>query len=242
MQRLGATALPWIRAEPWILPRTPQDAPLIEAASKMRYRLKDYGYKVSTGPLVWNRNKDRLKDQPGPKHVPVIWSEAVTQAQRFAWKADLRQHKPFYERRSDKDSNVVKMGCVLLHRTTAKEQHRRLIAAELPQELIDRHGGVAVENHLNMVKLSPKAKAGQKVSTSVLAAFLQSVVADRIFRCISASVAVSASELEAIPMPPPEQLAAAMASSDPEAALRRLYGIADEPAAASPGRGDPETP
>lgn len=242
VQRLGATALPWIRAEPWILPRTPQDVPLIEAASKMRHRLKDYGYKVSTGPLVWNRNKTRLHDDTNKERVPIIWSEAVTQDQRFVLKADLRQHKPYYERRSDKDSNVVKTGCVLLHRTTAKEQHRRLIAAELPQTVIDRRGGVAVENHLNMVKPNPKAKVGQKVSVSVLAAFLQSAVADRVFRCICASVAVSASELEAIPLPPSEQLAAAMASSDPEAALCRLYGIADEPAASSPVGGNPEAP
>jgi hypothetical protein len=28
------------------------------------WRLADYGYAVSTGPLVWNRHKDQLSDRP----------------------------------------------------------------------------------------------------------------------------------------------------------------------------------
>jgi adenine-specific DNA-methyltransferase len=39
---------------------------------------------------------------------------------------------------------------VLVQRTTAKEQHRRLISAEMPAELIAQHGRITVENHLNM--------------------------------------------------------------------------------------------
>jgi adenine-specific DNA-methyltransferase len=45
------------------------------------------------------------------------------------------------------------------------------------------------------------------VSAAVLAAFLNSAAADRAFRCVSGSVAVSAYELEALPLPAPEALA-----------------------------------
>ena len=38
--------------------------------------------------------------------------------------------------------------CILVQRTTAKEQARRLIAAELPSEFVHQHRGVVVENHL----------------------------------------------------------------------------------------------
>ena len=42
------------------------------------------------------------------------------------------------------------------------------------------------------------------VSLRVIAALLNSEVVDTAFRCISGSVAVSATELGALPLPPPE--------------------------------------
>jgi len=94
---------------------------------------------------------------------------------------------------------------VLLQRTTAKEQTRRLIAACLPESFLARHGGaVVVENHLNMLRpIVDKPPVG----ADVLAAFLNSAAADRAFRCVSGSVAVSAYELEALPLPAPEEMA-----------------------------------
>lgn len=59
---------------------------------------------------------------------------------------------------------------------------------------------------------------------AAVAAFLRTQTADRVFRCINASVAVSASELEAMPMPAADAVQAALAASDPEAASARLYG------------------
>jgi len=40
----------------------------------------------------------------------------------------------------------------------------------------------------------------------VLCALLNSDIVDKAFRCLSGSVAVSAYELEALPLPPPEEL------------------------------------
>jgi adenine-specific DNA-methyltransferase len=77
-----------------------------------------------------------------------------------------------------------------------------LIAAELPSDFVERHGGVVVENHLNMVR----ACGGAKVPAGVVAAILNSRVADNVFRCMSGSVAVSASELEALPLPAIKEL------------------------------------
>jgi adenine-specific DNA-methyltransferase len=44
------------------------------------------------------------------------------------------------------------------------------------------------------------------VSQRVLCAFLNTETVDRAFRCLSGSVAVSAYELEALPLPPPDAL------------------------------------
>ena len=81
-----------------------------------------------------------------------------------------------------------------------------MIAAEMPASFIKNHGAVVVENHLNMIRAS--ADKRPKVSTAALAAVLNSSIADEAFRCISGSVAVSAFELEALPLPAAEDMAA----------------------------------
>lgn len=77
------------------------------------------------------------------------------------------------------------------------------VTAVLPKQLLREHGGAVVENHLNMVRPLQPVLA---VKPDVLAAFLNSGVADQAFRCLSGSVAVSAYELEALPLPPPDAL------------------------------------
>jgi adenine-specific DNA-methyltransferase len=201
---------------------------LIKAAESMAGRLSDWGYTVSTGPLVWNRFKPQMRSRAARGLHPLIWAEAVTADGRFLFRADKRNHAPYFKTEAGDDWLVVDRGCVLVQRTTAKEQQRRLIAAELPQTFIDTYGGVIVENHLNMVR----ASGASKVTPGAVAAVLNSDVVDQIFRCISGSVAVSAFELEAIPLPPASAMApierlVAKGNSRAaiEKALRSLYGL-----------------
>lgn len=93
----------------------------------------------------------------------------------------------------------------------------------------ERYGRVTVENHVNMVRRSGELPA---VSLGALAAFLHSAAADRVFRCISGSVAVSAFELEAMPLPTPDLVEARLAPlvrRGDRAAIERecakLYGL-----------------
>jgi len=201
----------------------------------MRHRLADYGYGVSTGPLVWNRFKDQLHHERRGTFHPVIWAESVTSSGCFIWRSEKRNHAPWFEARLPRDNwLIVTQPCVLLQRTTAKEQPRRLIAAEMSEAFIRRHKGVVVENHLNMVRaVVPEPK----VPAAVIAALLNSDVVDAAFRCINGSVAVSAFELEELPLPPPAvmtKLSALVASGAPkkkiEAAIVAAY-VRDDAAA-----------
>ncbi|RYY07955.1 MAG: SAM-dependent methyltransferase, partial [Alphaproteobacteria bacterium] len=201
---------------------------LIAAAENQLSRLSDWGYGVSTGPLVWNRFKPQMRARAGRGLHPLIWAEAVTADGSFIFRADRRNHAPFFKPEKGDDWLIVNRSCVLVQRTTAKEQQRRLIAAELSQDFIDTHGGVIVENHLNMVR----AIGAPKVSPATVAAVLNSDTIDQVFRCISGSVAVSAFELAAIPLPPVSAMAAIerlviKGATRPaiEKSLRSIYGL-----------------
>ena len=202
-QAVGGFVLPQAPTAPWVLPRHAQEAGLAERLRAMPARLADWGYRVSTGPLVWNRHKPQFIDQSEPGALPVVWAESVGSDGRFALRCEKRNHQPFLRLRGGDDWLVVRTACVLLQRTTAKEQARRLIAARMPASLLRRHGGVCVENHLNMLVPAVEAPA---VPPALLAAFLNSEAADRAFRCLSGSVAVSAYELENLPLPTADAL------------------------------------
>ena len=195
---LGECGLPGSPELPWLLPRSEAASPLIRAIATATTRLGDWGYRVSTGPLVWNRHKERLRWKHVRGSVPLLWAECVTADGEFVFRALRRNHAPYFVPESDDSPNLVTRACVLVQRTTAKEQSRRLIAAHLPGDFIEAHGAVAVENHVNMVVPLTIRPA---VDSATVAAFLNSAAADRVFRCISGSVAVSAYELEAMPLP-----------------------------------------
>jgi adenine-specific DNA-methyltransferase len=193
----GAITLPADPAAPWLAPREAAHSKLIAQAQAMPTRLSDWGYEVSTGPLVWNRFKDQMRAGPEKGAYPLIWAEAVTPDGRFILRAEKRGHAPWFKICPGDAWLVVDRPCVLVQRTTAKEQNRRLIAAALPAAFIEAHRGVVVENHLNMVR--PVAEP--RVSAAAATAFLNSDIADQMFRCISGSVAVSAFELRSMPVP-----------------------------------------
>lgn len=203
IQELGALDLPADPSLPWILPRNMEQVATVQTLQRCKHHLVDWGYTVSTGPLVWNRFKDQLHARKAKGRLPLIWAEAILPNGQFEWRAQKRNHEPWFEVR-EKDAWLISdQPCVLLQRTTAKEQHRRLIAAALPADFIAQHGAVVVENHLNMLRPLDSAP---RVSPEVLAAFINSRAADQAFRCVSGSVAVSAYELEALPLPSPDAL------------------------------------
>jgi adenine-specific DNA-methyltransferase len=233
----GGFSLPADPNAPWLLARHADQAALAARLRGMKFRLASYGYGVSTGPLVWNRHKPQFRETREAKALPVIWAEAVTSDGRFVWRADRRNHTLWFAPKTPKDNwLIVDHACVLLQRTTAKEQDRRLIAAELPESFVVKHGGVIIENHLNMIRAlgaKPSAPPG------VIAAVLNSRAADAAFRCISGSVAVSAFELEAMPLPAPatiRKIARLLKQRAPaeeiEKAIATAYGIPDAAAAA----------
>lgn len=203
IETVGKFVVPQDGSTPWIIPRSRLQSARMTHVHTMTHRLRDYGYTVSTGPLVWNRHKNQLRAAPGKGHLPLIWAEAITSDGHFLFRAEKRNHQPYFAPRKCDGWLIVTAPCILLQRTTSKEQKRRLIAAELPVDFLQKHGGVVIENHLNMVRTINTKPA---VTQATLNALLNSGAIDSVFRCVSGSVAVSAYELEALPLPAPGAL------------------------------------
>ncbi len=227
----GSFTLPEVPEQPWLVPRTKSQFGLVRQLEQFPCRLADYGYCVSTGPLVWNRHKTGLRQQAGKGRFPLVWAESVRPDGTFEFRARKRNHQPYFAPTPRENWVVTDFACVLVQRTTAKEQSRRLIAAELPESFLDEHRAVVIENHLNMIK---PTNGAPKVRQTVLAALLNTEAVDQAFRCISGSVAVSAYELEALPLPPPDSLgevealvASRAGRPSIEQAVNRLYAYED---------------
>lgn len=193
--------LPTDGTSPWLLPRSRAQVSLLAAAKTFGTRLRDLGYEVSTGPLVWNRHKGQLADQPSRTAVPIVWAESVDSRSTgiFTLQSADSKRPGWYRPSSDADPNLVRESCVLVQRTTSLEQSRRLLAAALPEAVFRTHRMVSVENHLNMVRKIPEARV--LVKPLVLAALFNTETIDQLFRCINGSTAVSAYELESMPLP-----------------------------------------
>jgi adenine-specific DNA-methyltransferase len=184
---------------PWLLPRRCDDASVAAAAIAMPLTLARAGWRASTGPLVWNRRRADLCSRPGPHRVPVLWAADLDGG--VVHRDAIRNHLRYLKLREPSDSTVMVLTepAVLVQRTTAPEQARRLVACELTTIVIEQWGGaVVVENHVNVLRpttVSPLLTHG------TLARVLATETLDKVMRCMSGSVAVSAYELEALPLP-----------------------------------------
>jgi adenine-specific DNA-methyltransferase len=190
--------------EPWKIPRNEVHLVLFENIKKMKYRLENLGYTAITGQLVWNRHKSQLKDDLMENSYPLIWAESIMSDESFRFNYSRKNHKPYFKLQGNQAYLLTKEECILVQRTTAKEQRKRIMAAILPGPFVDKYKGVVVENHLNIIK--PIAGNKACISLEALKFILNANALDMVFRSMNGSVAVSAYELKSLPMPDIPQL------------------------------------
>lgn len=216
-------------SRPWVLPRRADDAPVAAAAAAMPLTLASAGWSASTGPLVWNRRKSDLYARPTEQRTFVIWAADLDGGvlHRDPARNSLRYLR--LSGASDRKVMALTEPAVLVQRTTSPEQQRRLVAAELTeQELLNHAGEVVIENHVNVLRPT----GSPLISRSTLARVLSTRTLDQLTRCISGSVALSAYELESLPLPGASTLASweSLHNDDLEAAVARSYRPALAPA------------
>lgn len=214
----------------WPIPRSEPDVQLLRSAAKSPARIADYGYVVRIGSFVWNRDKrtvypsaKRAAKSKGGTAVPLLWSSDIKSdgILRFDGRPKLNREPCFVNLGSKNHPSIIRRPSVLLQRVTSNDQPKRLIAAAVPPEIINTHGGFVGENHTVILE---QANEQPILTPALMAELLNVQTTDRYFRCISGSTNVSAFELNQLVLPKPELLLEGLASgaSMEEAAARAL--------------------
>lgn len=208
---VGTCALPNSGAA-WPIPRTETDVDLLRRASRSRFRLADYGYLPRIGGFVWNRDErptyisaaTARRNRQGTA-VPLLWSSDIRPdgSLRFDGKRKANNEPCFVSLGSKVHSYVVRKPSLVLQRVTSNDQPRRLVAAAVPQELLDEHGGFVGENHTVILE---RIRDDAPLTPKQMVDLLSCPAIDRYFRCISGATNVSIFELTQLALPDPERI------------------------------------
>lgn len=210
---VGTCALPNSGAT-WPIPRTETDVSLLHRASKLRFRLADYGYLPRIGSFVWNRDERPTyisapmaqRNRHGTA-VPLLWSSDIRPdgSLHFDGKRKANKEPCFVSLGSKVHPSVVRKPGLVLQRVTSNDQPRRLVAAAVPQKLLDEHGGFVGENHTVILE---RVRDDAPLTPAQMAELLSCPSVDRYFRCISGATNVSAFELNQLVLPDPHRVRA----------------------------------
>lgn len=165
--------------------------------------LSEQGMWVSTGKLVWFRNRDLLSATEKPGSHPLYWSDnqrGMTTVHPV--KCDREQ---WVTGKADSRNVVLPSGSYcLVNRFSAKEQRHRIYASYLRSDT-----EYVADNKLNYVHQGTSRRTvplNDKVARG-LTLWLTSSIVDEWYRQVSGSTQVNATDLRQLPCPSPRQLA-----------------------------------
>jgi adenine-specific DNA-methyltransferase len=152
---------------------------------------------VSTGPVVAFRASQFLRSECTSDSVPLLWLKHVRQM-KITWPASVSKPQHIVSTPESESLLIPNRTYVLMRRFSAKEEHRRIVAAPLFKD--DLPGdAIGLENHLNYI-YRPKGSVDRDEAIG-LAALLSSAVVDCYFRISNGNTQVSAAELRKLPLP-----------------------------------------
>jgi adenine-specific DNA-methyltransferase len=182
------------------LPVCDFDVLLLRAIDQWTGSFEQYGYRISTGPVVPFRSKDLLADSDGRQRAPLLWMQHV-RPQSITWPLEkFRKPQTIAINSHPQEYLVPSANYVILRRFSSKEEARRLIAAPLfGKEFSDEWLGI--ENHLNTIAAARQSELTPEIAAG-LAALLNNPLLDRYIRIINGNTQVNAAELRNLPLPP----------------------------------------
>lgn len=169
--------------------------------STWNHTLASFGMKVSTGPVVPFRCKSQLKHRKSmnSNYVPLIWMHNCLKM-RLNW-PDKKTAKEVWIIANDQSNSktIRNQNCIFLRRFSSKDDKAKLVATPHLKENFN-HDKLGVENHLNyLYKQDGNFELEEIFGLSVL---YNSSIFDAYIRSLSGNTQVSATELNALPLPP----------------------------------------
>jgi adenine-specific DNA-methyltransferase len=189
----GKMAIPTSDA-PWALP-DPQSDQGVSGRS-----IREMGWRATVGYLVANRAADRMHERPARGRYPLIWAACVLGDGTFDFdrgRLSRQANGMGYVSAKDHARYVVRGPCVVVQRTSSRSQGRRLVAAAIPREFLERHSGAIGENH-TLLLIQERDDA---ISAEELAALLNTPEASDAFSRVSGSASISAKLLNNLRLP-----------------------------------------
>ncbi|MDZ7798432.1 MAG: transcriptional repressor LexA [Patescibacteria group bacterium] len=159
---------------------------------KNKLTLKDLGYTVKTGRLVWNQNKNSLTNKK-TKAIPLIWAHNITDnGLKFPI---ISNKKPQYVKINNFDLGPA----IVVNRITGSVKQSKIKSAIIPAGM-----KFIAENHVNVIY--PPSKQGKlnindnlpkvKLTLKEIADQLASKKKIKIVRSITGNTQISKTELE----------------------------------------------
>lgn|GEM_PF-6948365 len=152
---------------------------------------EEVGFTAKTGKLVWNQVKQFLTDDIGEDNKNIVWSNNIEQ-----YKCSLtgdKNNKNKYAVRTKKLLSLSNIGeCLVLRRTSVKEQNKRIIASSLRV-----NDYFFIENHVNYLI---KVGGNPNISYNYILALLNSKTFNFVMSQIAGNNQISVTEINLLPI------------------------------------------
>lgn len=188
------------------IPTNYEEEQVIRIFKGWKNTLKDFGIRISTGPIVAFRAAEHITENninTTSLFAPLFWLNNISKM-RIEWPI-YKPGKGQYIKicQASKSLLIPNKNYVFLRRFSSKDDMSRLIAA--PYFINPSHAEfIGVENKVNYIYRNQEGLDRNEVVG--LAALLNSKLFDTYFRTFNGNVNVSATELRNMPMPPLETI------------------------------------
>lgn len=174
----------------------------LKSHKKLSAPLKLLGLKASTGRVVDFRAREHLRDAPGLDTAPLLYPTHISSG-AVIWPAQSKKPNAIVNSEQTRSLLIPSDVYVLVKRFSSKEERRRLSAVVYePGQL--QCEWLGIENHLNYIHADGKGIAVDLAHG--LSAFLNSTIADDMFRQFNGHTQVNATDLRNFSYPEREAL------------------------------------
>lgn len=160
-----------------------EDKKFLNKAYKNTVSLKDIGYTVKTGSIIWNEHKEKLTNDKNNSTL-LIWASNINNGKIII---GYTKGKPQYIKNISSDL-IIKSRVVVVNRITGSSKEINIKAAIVNEKEF------VCENHVNVIYMSKNANCNYSLEDIFKA--LQDKTNIKVMRLISGNTQISKTELE----------------------------------------------